>query len=240
MNGRRTLFSHRSPFCWTKRPPWCHLSHVPHSPLIQTAPSGGKVIPLDRSDAGILAGLRRDETWAANALYDRYAVPIERMLRRTLGYEKHADFEDLLHEVFVEALSSAHQLRDSVALLSWLQTIAARSAIRVIRRRRARSWLRFLKPDELPDIEVDDASPEVRQAYAAFYRVLSKLPAAEQLVFTLRHIEGMEVLQLADTCNTSLSTAKRRLGKAEARFSRLAHQDPVLVGWIEEGSRWTR
>ncbi len=211
---------------------------MPTSPLIRVAPRSDKVIPLDRSDAGIVAGLRRGEGWAKMALYDRYATPIDRMLRRTLGYERHADFEDLLHEVFVEALSSAHQLRDAEALLSWLRTIAARSAIRTIRRRKARSWLRFLQPDDLPEIEVDEASPEIRQAYAAFYQVVSKLPPGEQLVFTLRHVEGMELLEVAETCTVSLSTAKRRLWKAEARFSRLAQQDPVLTSWIEEGSRW--
>lgn len=198
----------------------------------------GKVVPLKKSDEAIVTGLLREELWAANALYDRYAAPIERMLRRTLGYEKHADFEDLLHEVFLQAITSAHSLRDSTALLAWLQTIAARIAFRTMRRRRARSWLHFGEPEELPDQEGVDVPPEIRQACRSFYCLVEKLPAAEQIVFNLRYVEGMEVAQVAATCDISLSTAKRRLAKAEGRFRVLAQRDPILSTWIEEGSKW--
>jgi RNA polymerase sigma-70 factor (ECF subfamily) len=197
-----------------------------------------KVIPLNRSDAAIVTGLLREELWAANALYDRYAAPIERMLRRTLGYERHADFEDLLHEVFLQALTSAHQLRDSTALLAWLQTIAARIAFRTMRRRKARSWLRFREPEEVPEIEASDTPPEIREACESFYCLVDKLPATEQIVFNLRYVEGMDVAQVARVCDVSLSTAKRRLAKAEERFARLVGRDPILQTWIEEGSKW--
>jgi RNA polymerase sigma-70 factor (ECF subfamily) len=197
-----------------------------------------KVVPLDTSDAAIVRGLVSGEIWAANALYDRYAAPIERMLRRTLGYERHTEIEDLLHEVFVQALTSASKIRDSVALLAWLQTIAARVAFHTMRRRRARSWLRFQAPEQLPEVVSEDTPPEARRACASFYRVLDRMPAAEQLVFTLRHVEGMEVASVAQTCNVSLSTSKRRLAKADERFTRLAAHEPDLAPWIQAGGRW--
>ncbi len=198
-----------------------------------------KVVRLDTSDTAIVRGLVSGEVWAANALYDRYAPAIERMLRRTLGYERHAEFEDLLHEVFVQALTSAPQLRDSVALLAWLQTIAARVAYRTMRRRRARSWLRFHAPEEVPDLTCLDPEPEIRRAFASFYRLLERLPATEQIVFTLRYVEGMEIAQVAKACSMSLSTTKRRLWKAEERFRSLAGRDPDLLPWLQQGRRWT-
>ncbi len=197
-----------------------------------------KVVPLNTSDGAIVRGLRSKEPWAAQALYDKYAAAILRMLRRTLGVERHADFEDLLHEVFVQALGSVHQLRDSVALLGWLQTIAARVAFRTMRRRRARSWLGFHRPEDLPDVAATATSFEARQACDAFFSALSRLPAALQLVFTLRYVEGMEVTRVAETCEVSLSTAKRRLAQAERKFSSLAQRDPSLRTWLESGERW--
>lgn len=202
-------------------------------------PETNKVVPLDTSDEAIVRGLASGEMWAADALYDRYAAPVERMLRRTLGYERHTEIEDLLHEVFIQALTSAPQLRDSVALLAWLQTIAARVAFRTMRRRRARSWLRFHAPEEMPDMVARDAPLEARQACATFYRLLDRLPATEQLVFTLRYVEGMEVARVAHTCQVSLSTAKRRLSKAEQRFGRLAAREPALKPWLENGGKWS-
>jgi RNA polymerase sigma-70 factor, ECF subfamily len=209
-------------------------------PLARLHNEDRKVVPLDTSDAAIVSGLRRGEAWAANALYDRYASAMERMLRRTLGYERHADLEDLLHEVFVQALSSAHQMKDAAALLAWLRTIATRVAIRTIRRRKARHWLRFFAPEEVPEIEVCDPSHEVRQAYSSFYVLVRKLPANEQVVFTLRHVDGLELAQLAEACEISVSTTKRRLMKAEARFYALAASDPVLSSWVKEDSKWSK
>lgn len=198
-----------------------------------------QVVPFSKSDEAIMRGLATGEPWAANALYDRYAGPVERMLRRTLGYERHTEIEDLLHETFVQALTSAPQLRDSTALLAWMQTIAARVAFRTMRRRRARAWLQFLAPEQLPEVAAPDAPPEVRRDCAAFYCLLERLPATEQLVFTLRYVEGMEVARVAETCKTSLSTAKRRLAKAEERFGRLAASDPHLKHWVQESKRWS-
>lgn len=197
-----------------------------------------KVVPLRRSDQAIVAGLVGREPWAANALYDRYAPAIERMLRRTLGHERHADFEDLLHEVFVQALASAHTLTDGAALLSWLQTIAARIGFRTMRRRRALAWLRFREPEFVPEVESEDAPPEVRQACQSFYRVLERMPPAETMVFQLRYVEGMEVAQVASACGFSLSTTKRRLARAEERFLVFARRDPSLSMWLERGGRW--
>lgn len=199
-----------------------------------------KVVSLKVTDEAIVRGLLSGERWASNALYDRYAAAILRMLRRTLGYEKHADLEDLLHEVFVEALVSAGKLRDSVALLAWLQTITARLAYRTMRRRRARRWLLFHEPEHVPEISDEGASPEIRQACASFYSTVRRMPAEEQIVFNLRYVEGMELVQLAEACALSLSTTKRRLKKAEERFSRLASTDPVLHSWVRDGRRWSR
>lgn len=197
-----------------------------------------KVVPLRKSDQAIVLGLVNREPWAANALYDCYAPAIERMLRRTLGHERHADFEDLLHEVFVQALASAHTLADSTALLAWLQTIAARIGFRTMRRRRALAWLRFREPEFVPEVEVEDAPPEVREACQSFYRVLERLPPAERMVFQLRYVEGMELTQVASSCGFSLSTTKRRLASAEERFAKLARREPRLAVWLERGDRW--
>ncbi len=200
----------------------------------EIAAESARVVPLSTSDEAIIKGLVAGERWAANALYDRYAKPIARMLRRTLGRERHADLEDLLHEVFVEALRSAHSLRDTVALLAWLQTITTRIAIRTIRRRKARSWLRFYEPENVPDVGTPSVPPEARHACRRFYVVLGKLPVSEQIVFSLRYIEGMEIPRVADACQTSLSTAKRRIKRAKERFLRLAADEPELAHFLEQ------
>lgn len=206
---------------------------------VETSPVS-KVVPLSLNDEAIGRGLRSGEPWAAAALYDRYAARVERLLRRTLGNERHTTVEDLLHEVFLQAIDSARSLRDEVALLAWLQTIAVRTAYRQMRRRRALAWLRFQSPEEVPDILGEDAPPEIREATRRLYRVLDQLPARERVVFVLRYFEEMTVEQVAQTTRVSLSTVKRRLRTAEERSEKLARRDPVLAPWVERGMAWNR
>ena len=82
---------------------------------------------------------------------------------------------------------------------------------------------------------IDD---EVLDAYRRTYLLLDRLPADERIAFALRYIEGMELAQVAVVCDVSLATIKRRLGRAEQRFTAGARGDAVLCRWLEAGGRW--
>ena len=197
-------------------------------------------LPIQRDEAALVAGLKAGEPWARAALFDRYAPHVERMLRRVLGHERHTDMADLVHDAFVQALASIDGLRDAEALLAWMQTIAARTAYRAIRARRARRWLRFWEPAEIPEVVIEGIDPAVLEAHRRTYALLDRMPAEERLLFALRYIDGMELERLAQTRDVSLATIKRRLARAEERFVHLAENDEVLRTWLREGGRWTR
>ncbi len=198
-----------------------------------------RALPFVRDDTALVAGLRAGEAWARAALFDRYALHVERILRRVLGHDRNTDFSDLIHDAFVQALASIDGLRDAEALLAWMQTIAARTAYRAIRARRVRRWLCFWEPEELPEVLVDGIEPDVLEAHRHTYLILDALPSSERVTFALRHIDGMELAKVAAVLDVSLATAKRRLARAEQRFARAAERDPVLRPWLEEGGRWT-
>jgi RNA polymerase sigma-70 factor (ECF subfamily) len=190
-------------------------------------------------DAAIVSGLRRDETWAKAAFFDRCAPYVERIIKSILGHHKHDELSDVIHDTFVQALGSLQNLRDPAALVGWVQSVAAHTAYKVIRARRGRRWLLFWAPVEMPDVTVEGVSPELTEAYRRTYELLERLPADERLAFALRFIEGLELNQVAEMCDVSLATIKRRLAKAEKRFASAAQRDNVLRDWLEEGGRWT-
>lgn len=163
---------------------------------------------------------------------------MQRILSRILGHELHTELEDLVHDAFVQALASIHGLRDPGALLGWMQTIAAHTAYRSIRARRARRWLRFWEPAQVPEVVVDGVEPELVEAYRRTYALLDRMPADERVAFALRHIDGMELTRVAELCDCSLATIKRRLARGEQRFARAAERDEILRGWLREGGRW--
>src|SRR5262249_4720499 len=158
------------------------------------------------------------------ALYDRFAPHVQRVLCRVLGFDR--DLADLHHDVFVRALGSLDGLRDPSALKAWITSIAVFTARTAIQRRVRGRWLSFLDHDELPEVEAVVASGEVNEALRATYALLDKLPADERIAFALRFIDGMELTEVADACGVSLATIKRRLARAEESFARRARAHP--------------
>jgi RNA polymerase sigma-70 factor, ECF subfamily len=196
-------------------------------------------LPVIRDDVAIVRGLRAGEPWARAALFDRCAPAVERIVWRILGRSHRDEIADLVHEVFLQGMASLDHLRDPDALVGWMQTIATNTAYKTIRARRARRWLLFWAPAELPEVCAEGCDPDVVEAFRRTYAALDKLPADERVAFVLRCIEGLEVERVAVLCEVSLSTVKRRLDRAEKRFAAIARGDEVLRGWLEEGGRWT-
>ncbi len=190
-------------------------------------------------DAALLEGLRAGEAWAREALFDRYAALVERTLRRVLGRELHTELSDLIHDCFVEALGSVARLREPAAMPGFVRSVAVNVAKKSIRARRARRWLRFWEPAAMPEAPVTDCDPAVRDAYARTYALLERLGDEDRVVFVLRHVEGLELTEVAEACGVSLATIKRRLARADSRFAAAAAHDPALRAWLEEGGRWT-
>lgn len=195
-------------------------------------------LPVQRDDEALVAGLRAEEPWAQAALFDRYAPKVERILRRLAGGDADVDVADLVHDTFVQAFVAIGQLDDPKALERWLQVIATRTAYRCIRRRQRRRWLCFWEPERVGRVQAPDAEPEMLEAYRRTQAVLAGLPARERVPFTLRFVEGMELKEVAELCECSLATVKRRLARGQERFVRAARKDEILLRWLERGARW--
>jgi RNA polymerase sigma-70 factor (ECF subfamily) len=84
-------------------------------------------------------------------------------------------------------------------------------------------------PDEGDTREACSASPEAREAVASFYRLVGRLHEHERSAFILRQLEGMSLQEVADATGVSLSTARRRIERAEQRFEELLPSFPALL-----------
>ena len=70
------------------------------------------------------------------------------------------------------------------------------------------------------------------------YEVLDKVPVKERIPFTLRIIDGMALQDVAQACDVSLATVKRRITRARQRFSVLAKNYPLLEELMENQGSW--
>ena len=135
------------------------------------------------------------------------------------------EIPDLLHDVFVFAMTGIAKYRgDTASLRPWLTQIAVRAARKCIRRRTTRRMLGLRTPGELPDTP-DAIDPEHQTALRRAEAALDRLPTDERIAFCLRYVEGMQLDEVAHACDTALATVKRRLTRARDRFETSAGTD---------------
>lgn len=184
---------------------------------------------------GLVERAQRGDLAARAAIFDACAAPVRRVILRVLGTD--AELVDCVHETFARAFASLSRLEDPERLEGWLVSIAVHVARDVIRSRARGRWLRFFSPAELPDVAVaEHASPEVREAVRAVYEVLEEMPVEERIAFVLRRLDQRELTEGAEAMGVSLATFKRRLTRAEQRFSILAGRKPALRSWVTEAT----
>jgi RNA polymerase sigma-70 factor, ECF subfamily len=159
-----------------------------------------------------------------DALYRRYAPYVAAIAARILGHDHELD--DLVQDAFVNALRGLRGLREPAAIKGWLAKITVRLAtrrLRQLRLRRALHLTREVSDDEA--IHAPGASEEQRALIARVYRALDRLPAAERVAWVLRHVQGEPLQRIPELCDCSLSTAQRRLARAQAALEEELRDD---------------
>jgi RNA polymerase sigma-70 factor (ECF subfamily) len=190
--------------------------------------------PAERwSDAQLVSDAARGDTQALGAVWDRYAGMVRGVLYGALGAD--GALEDLLQEVFMVFFraAAAGRIRDGNALRGYLVGVAVRLVALELRKRRVRRWVGLSATGELPDLPVSPADDESREALRALHRVLDQLSTQRRLAFVLRHVQGMELLEVAAALKISESTARRELGRAQKQLAALARSEPALGRYFE-------
>jgi RNA polymerase sigma-70 factor (ECF subfamily) len=150
------------------------------------------------------------------AVFRRYAPYVARIGLRLLG--RHEEVDDLVQDVFVEAVKGLAQVRDPDALKGWLAAVTVRVASRRIRVKRIRRFLRLDQAPHYDRIEAPGATAEQRALLANVYNVLNDVDVDARAAWILRYVEGERLETIAATCGCSLATAKRRISAAQRRI----------------------
>lgn len=183
-------------------------------------------------DATLARAASSGDPRATSVLWDRFSPLVRRMLRRTLGPS--AEVEALLQEVFLRALRQLGSLPESAQLKPFVVAVTVRVLSGELKRNRVRRLLRLQSAWHSSDFSSSD--PATRTALSSLYRILDGLDADARLAFTLRHFEGLQITELASAMDASLSSAKRRLARANARVQAAVSRDAAFSAYTTAAS----
>jgi RNA polymerase sigma-70 factor (ECF subfamily) len=191
--------------------------------------------PEVATDADLARALIRGDTSVAEQAWARFAPSVRATIRRLVG--PGVDEDDLSQEVFLRFFSRVGTLREPEAVRSFLFGICLRVARKEVRRRWLKRWLRITEDGVLPEPNINlaasDLARETRDAIARYYRLLDDLGAESRSLFVTRHIEGLELAEVARLHGISLSTTQRRLGRIEKRVDAMMRRDPTLAEFAD-------
>ena len=165
------------------------------------------------ASAGVLT-LRPTEVDAAFRKYARYvAATAYRVLRNR------DDVDDVVQEVFLDAVQGLSHLRDDAAVRAWLTVVTIRNAVQR-RRRRAESVPCAFDEEVSSELLLSDGDHDRQLRLSAIGAVIDGLPEELRQPWILHCLEGVGIPGVARACACSVATAKRRIALARARIAR--------------------
>jgi RNA polymerase sigma-70 factor (ECF subfamily) len=133
------------------------------------------------------------------------------------------DAESLTQDCFLRAFRHRNQFRGEAAVKTWLMQIAANLVRDLTRSRRFQFWKRAQSSaarihDLVDFLSSSEASPEartlVREQLQAIWTASDRLSQKQRVVFMLRFVEDMDLLEIADVLRMKEGTVKKHLFRA--------------------------
>jgi RNA polymerase sigma-70 factor, ECF subfamily len=176
--------------------------------------------PTVIADTELVQACRGGDVVAWRSLYDRYA-PLVHRFASALGVPAE-EREDAVQDIFIAVFRSLKHFRGEAQLSTWIYRIAARHAIRLGRRRRARETMRVTMMKEKTPIVADPSERSTQ--LATLDRMLGKLPPKKRTVLVLFEIEGLSAKEISDVVGCPENTVWSRLHHARSEMVKAARR----------------
>lgn len=144
---------------------------------------------------------------AFDIIVKRYSRPLYYYLRRILV--DHYDTDDVLQETFIKVWQNIDKYKGEAHIYNWMIKIATHQAFDFLK---AKAKSKNVSIDAL-DIDVADQpqqDPLYRSDYidANIHKAILSLPKKQQMVFNLKHFEGLKYSEISQMLGTSEGALK--------------------------------
>lgn len=154
------------------------------------------------------------EQWYARIVGDYYrflyatAYPIVRNA---------SDAEDAVQTATLNGFKRLDALNDERAIVSWMAMITRNAALDIVRKRKRTAGGTGAADAEEIQIAADEPDERYQMdedQREIVFDAIKELPESQAAVITLRHVEGLEIAELAERLNITANNARVRLFRA--------------------------
>ena len=195
---------------------------------------------LGVDEGALLAGLKKGEDWAFEALIRTFGARMLSVARRIVGNDE--DARDVVQSAYLSAFRAIGSFEGSSQLSTWLHRVVVNTALMRLRSRRR-------KPEEsieglLPAFKTDghfaerfasgsltaEQLLERKETRRIVRDAIAELPDPYRMVLILRDIEELSTQEVADALEITPAAVKVRLHRArQALFTLLRRRSQVAA-----------
>jgi RNA polymerase sigma-70 factor, ECF subfamily len=169
--------------------------------------------------SAVVLAAREGDRHAFEELFSRYQRAVYLTVLRRLGNE--AETQELVQEVFIQAMRKIRQLANPLCFGGWLRSIAQRMAIN--RAMRSRSAVSLDTDRMTPDFaEGDTPLGEIlaRERADQVRHGLDRLADLDRDTLVAFYFHGRSLLEMSNQFDSPVGTIKRRLHVARKRLAK--------------------
>lgn len=141
-----------------------------------------------------------------SALVHQYSEPLYWKIRHVVL--NHEDTNDVLQNTFIKAWKSLDTFQGKSSMSTWLYRIAINEALDFLRRQKAADSVSADEDLTIANRLMADEYFDGERTEALLHEAVSKLPAVQRTVFTMKYFDEMKYSEMSKVLNTSEGALK--------------------------------
>jgi RNA polymerase sigma-70 factor (ECF subfamily) len=155
----------------------------------------------------LIANFRAGDTSAFDEIVRNQQKAVYMLALRLLNDSEEA--LEVSQNAFIRAYHGLKDFRGDASLSTWLYRITYNLCLRKLRANRLRRFFTLESEDyAIPDIEHPDTRLEHQEFQRDLQLALAKLPPQQKAVFTLHHLQGLKLAEVARVMKRDIGTVK--------------------------------
>ncbi|HKJ40883.1 MAG TPA: sigma-70 family RNA polymerase sigma factor [Sunxiuqinia sp.] len=164
----------------------------------------------------LIEDCKRGNDQARFEVYKLYSKAMFNVCYRMMNSRE--DAEDMLQEIFLQAFTKLDSFRFESSFGTWLKTIAVRTCINAINKRK----VDLVYCDEIYDHRpTEEETDAVQLTTDNILKAMEELPEGGRIVFSLYLLEGYDHGEIAQIMGITESTSKSQFMRAKRRVQDL-------------------
>ena len=162
-------------------------------------------------EKSLIAGCKKNESWARKKLYELYAPAMLGICTRYVNDKEEA--KDILHEGFIAVFTKIETFSESGSLEGWMRRIFVTKSLEFLRRDYSERQMDIA--DYGDKMEAVEISIVEKLSAEEILKCIAELPEGCRLVFNMFAIEGYSHAEIAKMLNISEGTSRSQFAHAK-------------------------